>query len=666
MDSSPTRSHRRGAALLATLCCGLAAATAGALPVAAAGAISPLPESDYAVRPVCPPPQPGRSTCLSRQLVPLTAEARAHTHPIGVKRAQVLSAGAPAERAYGLIPQDLHGAYALPAGPAAPQTVAIVDAYNDPTAEQDLKVYSEEFGLPECTTANGCFKKVNQKGEAKPLPFPKTTAELKKARLEGSPQEVEEAEEAEGWSLEISLDVQTVHAVCQTCHILLVEANSPFDSDLYPAENTAAALGANEISNSWGGRELEEDGAFNHPGVVITASAGDFGYLEWLGPNAKSRGFVEYPASSPHVVAVGGTRLHLEAGGAYGGETVWNDGGEKAGKREGQGAGGGGCSKLFSAPSWQLDASSWPAVGCGTTRAVADVSADADPYTGVAVRDSTGIECEQGPESARHWCTIGGTSLAAPIIAAVYALAGGAHGVPYPAQTLYEKAPPALHDVTQGSNGECTKPFEAPSGKSGCTAAEEAALSCSSAAICLAGSGYDGPTGVGTPNGIGAFEPGPGPSGGAEGGPGGGTGGGVIPPPAAGPAAPGATSTSTPAPTASVSQPTTATPKPPLLTALRLTRGAIFALHRARRRIASVGFSFALSSAAQITATLARGARAHGGWRYRRLASPQSFSARRGSQSRHLAGRLKLRRGRYRLTVTPAGGAPVSISFQMR
>ena len=101
------------------------------------------------------------------------------------------------------------------------------------------------------------------------------------------------------------------------------------------------------------------------------------------------------------------------------------------------------------------------------------------------------------------------------------------------------------------------------------------------------------------------------------------------------------------------------------MSALRLTRGAIFALRRARRRIASVGFSFALSSAAQTTATLARGARANGGWRYMRVASPQSFSARRGSQSRHLAGRLKLRRGRYRLTVTPAHGAPVSISFQV-
>jgi hypothetical protein len=671
MDPSPTRSHRRGAALLATLCCGLGAA-AGALPVAAAGTISPLaesappatsplPESDYAVRPVCPPPQPGRSTCLSRQLVPLTAEARAHTHPIGVKRAQVLAAGAPAERAYGLIPQDLHSAYGLPAGPAATQTVAIVDAYNDPTAEQDLKGYSEEFGLPECTTANGCFKKVNQKGEAKPLPFPKSAAELKKAR-EGTPQEAEEAEEAEGWALEISLDVQTVHAVCQTCHILLVEANSPFDVDLYAAENTAAALGANEISNSWGGRELEEDAAFSHPGVVITASAGDFGYREWLGPNAKSRGFVEYPASSPHVVAVGGTRLLLDTGGAYFGETVWNDGGEKAGKREGFGAGGGGCSELFGAPSWQLQASGWPAVGCGTSRAVADVSADADPYTGLAVHDSTGIECQQGPESGSHWCTIGGTSLAAPIIAAVYALAGGAHGVAYPAQTLYEKAPAALHDITQGSNGECTKPFDAPSGKSGCTAGEEAALSCASAAICLAGSGYDGPTGVGTPNGIGAFEPGSGKSGGAEGG----TGGGVIPPPT-GPAAPATTATSTPPPAAGVSQATTATPQPPpLLSALRLSRGAIVALHRARRRIASVGFSFALSEAAQVTATLARGARAHGRWRYGRVASPQSFSARRGSQSRHLAGRRKLRRGRYLLTLTPARGVPVSISFQVR
>src|SRR2546423_1597855 len=211
MDPSPPRSHRRGAALLATLCCGLGAA-------------------------------------------------------------------------------------------AGTQTIAIVDAYNDPTAEQDLEEYSKEFGLPECTTANGCFRQVNQAGASSPLPFPQTLQELEDAH-KGTAAERKEAKEAEGWALEISLDIQTAHAVCQTCHILLVEANSPFDSDLYPAENTAAALGANEISNSWGGREFEEDAAFNHPGVVITASAGDFGYLEWLRPNAQSRRLRAYPPSPPHLVA---------------------------------------------------------------------------------------------------------------------------------------------------------------------------------------------------------------------------------------------------------------------------------------------------------------------------------------------------------------------------
>ena len=154
----------------------------------------------------------------------------------------------------------------------------------------------------------------------------------------------------------------------------------------------------------------------------------------------------------------------------------------------------------------------WSGVGCATNRAVADVAADADPYTGVAVRD-TSPECEYRYEEAgvkhvAYWCTIGGTSLATPLIASVFALAGGADGVEYPAKTLYEhelKSPGSLHDVTAGSNGECALPF-LEGGLSACTSTEEAA-SCASKAICLAGTGYDGPTGVGTPDGIAAFKP---------------------------------------------------------------------------------------------------------------------------------------------------------------
>jgi hypothetical protein len=654
------------AAPLAAAAAALVAACA--LPAPAVGALSPLPESDYDVRDVCPPPQPGAATCLSRQLVPLSVEARAHSHPIGVRQAPVLPAPAPANGNYGLRPADLRSGYQLPSSPPSTQTIAIVDAYNDPTAEQDLKAYSEEFGLPQCTAANGCFRQVNQEGASSPLPFPKTLQDLENAR-KGSAGERKKAKEAEGWALEISLDIEAAHGVCPPCQILLVEAASPTNGNLFAAENSAA-LGADEISNSWGGPESGQDfAAMNHPGVVITASSGDDGYREWLSFAPGASGFVEYPASSRHVVAVGGTRLALTAQGAWNGETVWNDGGEELGERTGFGAGGGGCSDSLTAPAWQQGLPNWSAVGCGSGRAIADVSAVADPYTGFAVHDSMGNECSQGPEPSKHWCTVGGTSLASPIVAAAFALAGGSHGVEYPAQTLYENAaalPSALHDVVSGSNGECDEPPNPQSGASSCTAAEEAAASCSSAAICLAGSGYDGPTGVGTPAGIGAFTPGAS-SGGGTGGTGGGTGGGseggTGEAAAAGSASAGAAVPGAGDEAAGEAVPPAA--RAPVLSALRLTRTAVAALNRAARRVSAVGFAFTLSAAARVTATLAKGTRIHGRWHFRPVGSPQAFSARRGSQSRRLSGRATLRRGRYRLTLTPAHGSPVSIFFRI-
>lgn len=450
--------------------------------------VSPLPASDYAVRAVCPAPTRGHVGCLALELVPRSSAARAHTHPLGRPRSAPLVAGKAAkvceppkasENCYGLRPQDLHSAYGLPTTSASPQTVALVDAYDDPTAEADLKVYDEEFHLPACTTANGCFTKVNEKGRTSPLP------------------------EAEGgWAGEISLDIEITHAICQNCHILLVEASDTTYLSLEAAEETAVRLGASEISNSWSGGEPATDSSvFDHPGIVITAASGDDGYLNWQSQNLDARGTVGYPASSPHVVAVGGTRLGITDEGAWVGETVWN----------GDGATGGGCSEHYEAPLWQRSLANWPAVGCGSMRAVADVSADADPYTGVAFYDSTTIvEKEGGEYGPIGWGTVGGTSLASPLIAATFALAGGAGGVEYPAQTLYEnelKTPSSLHDVETGSNGECLKSFNYETGLSGCTALEEAESSCSRRDICLAGPGYDGPSGVGSPDGLAAFQP---------------------------------------------------------------------------------------------------------------------------------------------------------------
>jgi hypothetical protein len=487
---------------------------------AGASTASRLPRSDYSVRAACAAPAPGRAGCLALQLVPLTAEARAHTHPIGVSRpSSVAPNGSPSPAAgdFGVIPQDLHAAYQLPTSASSVQTIALVDAYNDPSAEADLATYSQEFGLPECTAANGCFEQVNQDGETGHPPFPKTTEQLEAAR-KGSTAERREAKEAIGWAVEISLDIETARAVCQNCHIALVETNSPSYANLDAAENAAVGLGAGEVSNSWAGPECNENeclpdsAAFNHPGVVITVAAGDDGYLNWLEQSRSA--YANFPASSPQVVAVGGTRLESGRAGEWSGESVWNDGGESEGVKEGHGAGGGGCSVQFDAQPWQQEVADWSSVGCGDKRAVADVSADADPYTGVPVYDSApGRECETVREKhVVHWCTYGGTSVASPLIAATFALAGGANGVRYPAKTLYEnaaKSPGSLHDVTQGSNGECLSPFDEETRLTGCTASEEGTTSCASQAICLARSGYDGPTGVGTPDGIAAFIPAP-------------------------------------------------------------------------------------------------------------------------------------------------------------
>jgi hypothetical protein len=345
----------------------------------------------------------------------------------------------------GLTPQSLHAAYSLPIETAgsATQTIGIVDAYNDPTAEADLAVYDTTFGLPACTTANGCFRRLNEQGKASPLP----------AR-------------SDEWSTEISLDLQMAHAICENCKLVLVEAASTSYGDLGAAVNAAAAAGATEISNSYGGPEGAGYGSFNapynHPGVVVTVSSGDCGYFnQACGGTAAA----DFPADSSTVVAVGGTTLS-HASGSWS-SSAWN-------------AGGSGCSHVFGASSWQLSASGFSATGCGNGRSVADVSAEGDPYTGVDVYDST----PAGSGDGTGWGVWGGTSAAAPIVAGEFALGGGARGVAYPAATLYSHLgdEAALTDVTSGSNGSC----------SGTTA-------------CRAAGGYDAPTGVGSPLALSAF-----------------------------------------------------------------------------------------------------------------------------------------------------------------
>jgi subtilase family serine protease len=331
----------------------------------------------------------------------------------------------PAPAGYGVA--ALQGAYGLAAAAASAggaQTIAIVDAYDAPSAEADVGVYRSQYGLAPCTTANGCFRKVNQSGGSK---LPKRNA---------------------GWAQEISLDLDMASAVCPNCKILLVEGNSPSITDLGAAVNTAVRLGATVVSNSYGASEWSSEGSstyaspYNHPGVPITASSGDNGYG------------VEFPAALSTVTAVGGTKL-LPASNARGWtETAWSGAGS-------------GCSAYIAKPSWQTD------TGCAR-RTVADVSAVADPNTGVAVYDSYAYQGRSG------WMVFGGTSVAAPVIAAVYALAGNGGGANY-ASFPYSHVS-SLFDITSGSNG-----------------------SCGSSYLCTAKAGFDGPTGLGTPNGTGGF-----------------------------------------------------------------------------------------------------------------------------------------------------------------
>ncbi len=657
---------------LTSLLCGATVALLGLPGAGALAAETPLPASNYTTRDACAASSPLHASCLAVQLVPLSAQAQAMNQPIGIVRASRGTTPAaldPAAGDFGLRPADLRTAYELPETAGAGQTVALIDAYNDLTAEADLASYSSEFGLPACTTANGCFKKVGEGGSESSLPFPKTRNELEAAEA-GNRAAKGAAEQAIGWGAEISLDIETTHAVCPNCHIILVEANTTSFEDLNEAEATGERLGATELSNSWGGSEEglepseDEASAFDDPGVVITASSGDNGYLGWDARYEQERGFVGYPAASPHVVAVGGTRLTLGAGSTWSGEAVWN----------GSGASGGGCSVVFTAPLWQQNAAGWPGTGCARKRLVADVSADADPHTGVAVTDSSSACESEGGEGQRvHWCTYGGTSLASPIIASVFALAGGAHGVAYPARSLYENdrlAPATLHDVTSGSNGICLEGFNHETGISDCEPAVEARESCKSKHKCLAGTGFDGPTGVGTPHGILAFQPGEdagipetepeqileeeSPEEIAGEGKGTREGAGYHPPA-------GSTSSPTPSPGPVATQSSI----PAVVSALGLTTKAVIALDARHPSAAKVSFFYTLSAPARVNIALAHQVRAHHRRHWKGVGSSTTALAPTGRNVGHLRGSGTLSPGLYRLTVTPASGHPKAIYFHI-
>ena len=265
-----------------------------------------------------------------------------------------------------------------------------------------------------------------------------------------------------GWAEEESLDLDMVSAICPKCKILLVESNSTTAGSLSAAEDTAVRLGAKFISNSWGGAEFSTeasyDSHFEHAGVAITVSAGDDGY---------SFG-AQWPAVSPDVTAVGGTTLWMK-GKTRTQEKVWNLGAGDATNS--------GCSFYETQQTWQA-----PYNSACANRIDNDVAADADPRTGPAVYDSYP---PSGAGLPKGWQQLGGTSASSPIIAAVYALAnpGGAPASgSLPTQFPYQ-AGSGLRDITIGSDGSCGGSY-----------------------LCTAGTGYDGPTGLGVPNGVGAFK----------------------------------------------------------------------------------------------------------------------------------------------------------------
>jgi len=411
------RLGRGGLSLAVAIGCSAFASAVALVSPAASGATTTTASAAPAVVRACP-------TTTTRGKLACLALKRTDVHPL----LSQMTAPDAIPSGYGYGPSQLQSAYGLTSASASDgsgRTVALVDAYDDPTAASDLAAYRSAAGLPAAT-----FSKVNQNGATSPLPA--------------------EAPADDDWTLEESLDLDMVSAICPLCKIVLVEATNDSGTGLYVAENTAASL-AGYVSNSWGGSDSSSDASldssyFDHPGVVITASAGDGGY---------AAGTI-YPATSQYVVAVGGTHLTTASNSRGWTETVWD-----TSSSEGTGSG---CSAYETKPTWQTD------TGC-SKRTDNDIAADADPATGVAVYDTS--------NGNGGWNEVGGTSASSPMIAATYALAGNAGSTP--AQDIYQHTS-SLYDVTSGSDG-----------------------SCGSSYLCTAKTGYDGPTGWGTPDGLGAF-----------------------------------------------------------------------------------------------------------------------------------------------------------------
>jgi subtilase family serine protease len=344
---------------------------------------------------------------VARRLVPLAAAVAALAAPAGAAADEtgrihmhhpvsVLSPASAVPR--GLSPAKVKSVYRFPksARAGAGTTVAIVAAFDAPTVEHDLNVFSRRFGLRACTTGNGCFRKVNQTG-GRALPRPNA-----------------------GWALEMSVDTQWVHAIAPGARILLVEARTNSGRNLLAAEDYARRH-ARYVSNSWGGREFPGERSldfhFSQPGVSVFFASGDSGTP------------ATWPSSAPNVISVGGTTLHFTASGAFRSETGWS-------------GSGGGCSRFERASAAQSSFPGYAQVHCGGRRATPDVSIDASPSSGVSVFDSTSVSGQRG------WFVVGGTSVSCPIWAG-RAAASGSRVTP---AFVYGSAI-RFRDITSGSNG---------------------------------------------------------------------------------------------------------------------------------------------------------------------------------------------------------------------
>lgn len=321
--------------------------------------------------------------------------------------AQLTGAGAPSP--IGLSPDQIKAAYSWPTKLTAGtgQTIAIVDAHDNPVIESDLAVFDRQYQLPECTTANGCFAKVDSNGGAN---FPS---------YNGS------------WGFEIAIDVEWAHAIAPAAKILLVEAKTANLDDLLAAEDYAKAH-AQYVSNSWITAEFKgeasDDNHFAQQGVSFFAASGD-SFVKFAYPTG-------YPTASPNVVSVGGTQLNFDASGNLLSETGWS-------------GGGGGCSSFETAGTAQSGFASYAQVGCGGSRATPDVAADSSAGSAVSVYDSNACGNSCGP-----WFAAFGTSVATPLWAARSADAG----IVINASVIYSTAI-TYRPITGGGNGEPCLPI---------------------------------------------------------------------------------------------------------------------------------------------------------------------------------------------------------------